>query len=350
MQSLTIRELELRRGGRDGFRLGPLDLDLAAGSRTALIGPSGCGKSTLLRLIAGLERAYAGTIAIGDRVVSDGRRSRLPPDQRGIGFVFQDGALWPHMTAAQHLRFVAPGLDTAAIQAQLDRVGLGALADRRPAKLSGGEAQRLSLARALAREPEMLLLDEPLASVDVHLRDELAALVRQIAVEQGLTLIVVTHDREEALSMADDVVVLRSGHIVELGPAERLIEAPTSAFAATFLAHAACLPLTADGAGVLRSPFGRHEAPAGAAPDDHVLAVLPADVMIDAVAGDEACRADVVQVRTDSFGRRHAVLRVGAQTLIVPCEHGVEPGRSVGLRLVAAPRILPASRIEAVRA
>ncbi|MGA0058767.1 MAG: ABC transporter ATP-binding protein, partial [Planctomycetota bacterium] len=195
MQSLDVDQLQFRHPHGD-FRLGPLDLHLPAGSRTALVGPSGCGKSTLLRLLAGLERPTSGTISIGGRVVADGPHERVSPAERKIGFVFQDGALWPHLDAVGHLRFVQPRLGDAEAVALLDRVGLADRARHRPAALSGGEAQRLSLARALAHEPEILLLDEPLGAVDVHLRDELALLVADVARDRKLTLVVVTHDRD----------------------------------------------------------------------------------------------------------------------------------------------------------
>ena len=181
---VEVSDLICRRGE---FTLGPVSFSAAAGARCAIVGPSGSGKTTLLRCLAGLERADSGTIAIGDRVVADGRRHEAP-DQRQLGLVFQEGALWPHLTALQHLTFAAPGLAVDAARALLRRGGIDHLESRRPAKMSGGEAQRLGLLRALAPEPAVLLLDEPLRSVDVHLRDALVLLVRALADERALRL------------------------------------------------------------------------------------------------------------------------------------------------------------------
>jgi iron(III) transport system ATP-binding protein len=344
MQPVEVAQLELQRA-RGGFRLGPLSFRLEAGSRTALIGPSGCGKSTLLRCLAGLERPRSGRIRIGDHLVSDGAKLLVGPERRRIGFVFQDGALWPHLDAVGHLRFVQPDLDAAGARALLDSVGLADKARRRPAQLSGGEAQRLALARALAGRPEVLLLDEPLGAVDVHLRDELALLVRRIAAANELTMVVVTHDRDEALSMADDVIVLRDGQLVERGTAAAMVEAPRTAFSASFLGHAVCLPIRLED-GRARTSLGPLEPLAGQIPageriEDRVLAVLPGDLETAAPTAPGTADAEVLQVRTDSFGRRFALVVLDGQTLPVPCDAPVQAGARIGLRLRRPPRILP---------
>ncbi len=342
MSLIHLQNLEFQRAG-SSFRLGPLSLELAAGSRTALVGPSGCGKSTLLRILAGLETPTGGVVVIDGKEASVAGAVKIAPNARGMGLVFQDGALWPHMTALEHLRFVAPELSKDDAKALLARVGLDGKEQRRPGKLSGGEMQRLALARALAREPEVLLLDEPLASVDVHLRDDLALLVRKIAEESGLSLVVVTHDREEALAMADDVVVLHQGQVVERGSAADLIDAPKTAFSARFLAHAACLELEHLGGGRVRSAFGEHELPAGSGQgDEHVLAILPGDAAIGVNGDAVAFEATVTQVRPDAFGNRYAMILVDGRSLFVPCDASVRSGARVGLRLTRAPRILPA--------
>ena len=341
MQPVTIAGLTLARA--EGFRLGPIDLELPRGSRTALIGPSGCGKTTLLRCLAGLERADAGVIRIGDREVSEGRSLRVPPQERRLGVVFQDGALWPHLTAMQHLRFVAPNRPRRQLEELLAHAGLGDRADRRPAALSGGEAQRLTLARALAGDPEVLLLDEPLGSVDVHLRDDLAALVRKLAGERELTLVVVTHDREEALAMADEIAVMVDGRIVERGTAADLVRDPHTAFSARFLAHAVLLPIECDAQGATRTVFGTVDVPPDGAASDHVLAILPNDVRIttDGSMGARDIAVRVIHVRHDSFGNRYAVVELAGRTLVVPCAEEVTVGAIVGVRLQRAPRVLP---------
>ncbi len=233
MTDLRIDRLTLQR--RPGFRLGPLSLHIRGDRRTALVGPSGSGKTTLLRLLAGLERADDGHLWFGDQLATDGRRLPLPPERRQIGFVFQDGGLWPHLDAAGHLRFCNPRLPASGITALLERVGLGGLEHRRPQQLSGGEQQRLALARALVGDARWLLLDEPLHSVDVHLRAELAALIRECADERGLGLVLVTHDRDEALALAEDLVVMRAGQVEASGPAAELRAAPPTPFCSAFL-------------------------------------------------------------------------------------------------------------------
>ena len=259
MKSVTVSDLVCQRGA---FRLGPVSFEVPAGGRAAIVGPSGSGKTTLLRCIAGLERPAAGTIRIGDQLVAD-QRTNVAPDRRDLGLVFQDGALWPHLTALQHLRFAAPSLPRERATALLQRVGLGAHVDRKPATLSGGEAQRLGLVRALAPEPAVLLLDEPLRSVDVHQRDSLVLLLRTLCDERALTTILVTHDRDEALALATYLVVVHEGRIVEQGPALALLQRPATAFTAAFLLGAACLPVANDSNGNVTTPFGPMPRPAG---------------------------------------------------------------------------------------
>jgi iron(III) transport system ATP-binding protein len=320
MAHLRIQDLSLRRAS--GFRLGPIDLELQAASATALIGPSGSGKTTLLRCIAGLERPDTGQVS-------------LPAG--AIGFVFQSGALWPHLTARQHLEFVAPRNPRAEHLALLASVGLEGKQDRLPASLSAGEGQRLALARALAPGPGLLLLDEPLHSVDLHLRDELALLVRRVARERKLTLIVVTHDRDEALAMADDFVVLRAGRIVETGPALSVLERPKTAYAAAFVGRAACLPVHDVDGGRVACAFGAWPRPAG---NPCQLVLLPGDVEA-VISGDGALpSATVLHVESSPTGILAAV-ELDGRTVRVVCEQRPAPGERLGLRLRRPPRLLP---------
>jgi len=267
VKSVTVTDLVCQRGA---FRLGPVSFDVPAGGRVAIVGPSGSGKTTLLRCIAGLERPTAGSVRIGGDVVAD-ERTNVPPDRRGLGLVFQDGALWPHLTALQHLRFAAPSLTNDRALALLQRVGLGDHAKRKPGSLSGGEAQRLGFVRALAAEPGVLLLDEPLRSVDVHQRDSLVLLLRTLCDERALTTILVTHDRDEALALATYLVVVHEGRIVEQGPALSLLQKPRAAFTAAFLLGAACLPLQPGTNGTVATPFGAMPRPAGSAERLHLV-------------------------------------------------------------------------------
>lgn len=199
-----------------------VSLQIPAGGFFALLGPSGSGKSTLLGLIAGLIAPDAGEIRLGDRLVSD-PKVRVPGRDRGVGMVFQDLALWPHMTAKEHLRFVAPAADAAAL---LRRVELSERADARPATLSGGEAQRLAIARALAGSPKILLLDEPVGTLDRRLRESLLDVVKKVHRESGATTVYVTHDYEEAFRLADRVGVLIDGKLMYVGSPQDSYDRP----------------------------------------------------------------------------------------------------------------------------
>ncbi|MBL9079176.1 MAG: ABC transporter ATP-binding protein [Planctomycetes bacterium] len=332
-RSVTVHALELQRGS---FRLGPVSFTVPAGGRLAIVGPSGSGKTSLLRCLAGLERASSGTIDIGGEPVA-GPALHVPPDRRHLGLVFQDGALWPQMTARQHLQFAAPGLSHAAARELLLRTGLGDKADARPATLSGGEAQRLGLCRALAPAPEVLLLDEPLRSVDVHQRDGIVLLLRTLADERNLTTILVTHDRDEALALATDLVVMRDGKVVEQGPAAELLQRPRTAFTAAFLRGAACLPTTATGGGRLATPFGVFDRPPGG-DGDLRLVLLPGDVQLGKPGHLPTGR--ILSVLPDERGFR---LRVAFADQLVETTSDTAPavGTEVPLALRAAPRFLP---------
>jgi iron(III) transport system ATP-binding protein len=246
MSQLTVTGLWKGYAGTPVLR--GVDLDVQEGSLTAVLGLSGCGKTTLLRVIAGFERAEQGRVSLGPRVLDDSG-SYVPPEQRDVGYVPQEGALFPHLTVAANIGF---GLsrrerrgDTVA--ELLEMVGIAALAQRLPHELSGGEQQRVALARALASRPRVLLLDEPFSSLDAslrtHVREEVHALLR----EQGVTTVLVTHDQEEALSLADAVAVLRDGTIVQRGTPAELYERPADARLARFLGAANLLDAAFDG-------------------------------------------------------------------------------------------------------
>ena len=221
-----------------------VDLHVPAGSFTALLGPSGCGKTTLLRLIAGFDDPDAGTLAVADRPVVGSGRS-VPARSRGIGFVPQEGGLFPHLTVAANVAF---GLarrqrkDRARIACLLELVGLSPdLADRAPHQLSGGQQQRVALARALAPEPSLVLLDEPFSSLDAGLREETRAAVAAALSAAGATTVLVTHDQAEALSMADQVAVMRGGRLVQLTDPRTLYRRPSDLDVATFVGEAVVL-------------------------------------------------------------------------------------------------------------
>ncbi len=202
--------------------LGPIDLSLETGTWTLCVGPSGSGKTTLLRAIAGLVAPSSGRVLLDGRVASDGARIAIPAERRAIGLVFQGGGagLWPHMSVRRTLEFVlasrhVPRAERAPRIAELVQlVELNGLEARRPGELSGGEAQRLALARALAHDPKILLLDEPLGPLDARLRRDLASRIQGVHVRRGLTTVHVTHDPEESREFADRVVRLESGHLL----------------------------------------------------------------------------------------------------------------------------------------
>jgi spermidine/putrescine transport system ATP-binding protein len=214
-----------------------IDLLVPRGSFFALLGPSGCGKTTTLRMIAGLEQPTAGRVTIGDTDLTGSR-----PYERPVNTVFQSYALFPHLTIRDNVAF-GPKRRKAADAAErtddaLELVQMSSFAARKPAQLSGGQQQRVALARALVNHPEVLLLDEPLGALDLKLRREMQVELKRIQTEVGLTFIHVTHDQEEAMTMADTVAVMNRGHIEQLGAPEELYDLPRTKFVADFLGQA----------------------------------------------------------------------------------------------------------------
>jgi iron(III) transport system ATP-binding protein len=208
------------------------------GDVVALLGPSGCGKTTLLRLVAGFERPDEGSVQVDDRLVS-GNGSWVPPEQRRIGMVFQDYALFPHLTVAENVGFGLPRrLRAGRVSELLSIVGLDGLGRRYPHELSGGQQQRVAVARALAPAPELVLLDEPWSNVDPSLRESLRAEVTEVIRPLGFTVVLVTHDREEAFSLADRIALMRNGQVIQEGPSEELYFAPVDRWAAEFVGAA----------------------------------------------------------------------------------------------------------------
>jgi len=218
-----------------------MDLVVPRGSLTALLGPSGCGKTTALRTIAGLLPADDGTISIDGRVVS-GPGVHVAPERRNIGMVFQDYALFPHLSVAKNVAYGLGGRSRSArrrrVAEVLDLVGLGAYADRLPVALSGGQQQRVALARALAPEPQLILLDEPFSNLDAALRAVVREDVRAILQAAQATALFVTHDQEEALSLADRVVVMNQGRIHQVADPQTLYTQPATRFVAEFVGEA----------------------------------------------------------------------------------------------------------------
>jgi len=245
-------------------------LCLSRGEVVALLGPSGCGKTTLLRLVAGFERPDAGTVTVAGRVVA-GPDTWVAPERRRVGMVFQDYALFPHLTVAANVGFGLPRPERGTrVPELLEIVGLAGLELRYPHELSGGQQQRVALARALAPAPELVLLDEPWSNVDPFLRETLRAEVSEIIRPLGVTVLLVTHDREEAFSLADRIALMRDGTVVQEGTAEELYFSPADRWAAEFVGAANVLSGRLVG-NRIETAIGAFPAPESPAADSRVL-------------------------------------------------------------------------------
>jgi len=297
-------------------------LRVERGAIVALVGPSGSGKSTLLRLIAGFERPDAGAVWIAGRKVA-GPRAWTEPEERHVGMVFQHGALFPHLTVAANAGFGARHARRGG--ECLELVGLAARAGAYPHELSGGERQRLALARALAADPEVVLLDEPFAALDAGLRERLREEVAAILRAAGTSALLVTHDQAEALSLADTVVVLRAGRVAQAGSPEEVYERPGTRWVAEFLGDADVLPGLA-GAGVVECVLGRFPAGPGLAGPVDVV-VRPESVGVGYRATRDA-GAEAVVVQRSFFGHDQVLqlelaggVRVRSRRLGFPAWH-----------------------------
>ncbi|OWR20515.1 ABC transporter ATP-binding protein [Brevundimonas diminuta] len=309
VSALTVRGATRRFGAR--LAVDGVDLDLHAGRITALLGPSGCGKSTLLRMIAGLEPMDDGTIHAEGRMLADTTRS-TSPEARAVGLVFQDYALFPHLNVADNVAFGLKDRPRAERRRTalewLDTVHLADRADAWPHMLSGGEQQRVALVRALARRPHTVLLDEPFSGLDRHLKSEVRQTLMGSLRAAGAAVLMVTHDAEEALLMADDLALMDKGRILQTGAPDDAYLQPVSPAAARLLGEAELLSAEVR-AGVATTAFG--PLPAPDAPDG------PAWVMIrpgDAIVSMEGAAATVVAV---AFGGPFIEVNVqaGGQTL-----------------------------------
>ncbi|MGV0720859.1 ABC transporter ATP-binding protein [Mycolicibacterium elephantis] len=285
-----------------------IDLAVQPGSTTAVVGSSGCGKTTLLRLIAGFEQPDAGTISIGGRQVASPQRS-VPPHRRAVGYVAQDGALFPHLTVGQNIAY---GLSRrrgrtrarARVAELLQTVSLDAsYASRRPHELSGGQQQRVALARALAREPALMLLDEPFSSLDTGLRASTRKAVAQLLADAGVTTLLVTHDQEEALSIADQIAVMRDGRFTQVGPPQQVYRQPADHFTAAFLGDCIALPCTVS-AGVAECALGR--VPVRANDGPATLLLRPEQLVVTGVSDAEQFRGVGTVIASEFLG--HDVL------------------------------------------
>jgi multiple sugar transport system ATP-binding protein len=319
MGELRLRAVEKRFNNHTVLH--PMSLDVADGEFIVLVGPSGCGKSTTLRMIAGLEETSAGEIEIAGRTVT-----HLEPKERNIAMVFQNYALYPHMTVRQNMGFglEVARLPKAEVRARVDEaagiLGLDALMDRKPGQLSGGQRQRVAMGRAMVRRPAVFLFDEPLSNLDAKLRNQVRTEIKKLHQALRTTIVYVTHDQVEAMTLADRVVVMREGRIEQVGAPMDIYARPANLFVGGFIGAPAMNQFPARVAGGMAevAPGLSFSAPPGVPDGDVVLGIRPED-LTPADPGEPGAFSGTVRV----------VEPLGAETLLL-----VETaGREVAVRL-----------------
>ncbi|MGC9668978.1 ABC transporter ATP-binding protein [Planosporangium sp. 12N6] len=353
---LRLDQVSRHFGGRAALEA--LDLHIAGGEFVALLGPSGCGKSTALNCLAGLLPLSGGSIWLDDR-----RIDTLPPEKRGFGMVFQNYALFPHMSVRRNvgfgLRMRRTGRDEARrrVDEALRMVQLLPYADRLPGQLSGGQQQRVAIARAIVLEPPVVLMDEPLSNLDAALRLEMRTEIRRLHQSLGLTTVYVTHDQEEALSLADRLVVLREGVVQQIGTPEELYRAPVNAYVAGFMGYRNLLPVQVEAGGGEGDPVrvtapgltatgaARQALSAGPA----VAAIRPEDFVVTDT-GDNLIPVDVEVV--EYHGREQAVQGhlKGGQVVRLRSVDRLAPGDAVTVRVPADKLLVFAADADALAA
>jgi putative spermidine/putrescine transport system ATP-binding protein len=338
--ALDVTDLEVSYG--DTPVLKRISLAVAAGEFVALLGPSGCGKTTLLRAVSGFVPVAAGRISVGSRDIT-----HEPPDRRGMAMVFQSYALWPHMTTAQNLgyglklRRVAKPEIARRVTEILAMLKLDGFGERNVTQLSGGQRQRVALGRALAVSPELLLLDEPLSNLDARIREDVRHEIKALQAKLGITTIHVTHDREEAMVMADRIAILDAGRIAQLGTPEEVYNRPNSPFIAAFMGAGNVLELEAKPAdGGIRIEAGAHNDAVlirGAAAAGPVVAHFRSEAArlgpADATSPERLLlRGRIVQASYPGGFYRYAVA-VGQNQFMVDDTRRLAVGENVGIGL-----------------
>jgi putative spermidine/putrescine transport system ATP-binding protein len=346
--SLEIREASVFYGANRV--LDRVSLTAAGGEFIALLGASGCGKTTLLRAICGFVDLAGGSIVVGEQDVT-----RLSPEKRNIAMVFQSYALWPHMTVAQNigyglkLRHVGRAEVDARVNELLAMLRLDGLGERKVTALSGGQRQRVALGRALAISPQVLLLDEPLSNLDARIREDVRHEIKTLQQRLGITTVHVTHDRQEAMVMADRIVLLDTGHIAQIGSPEEIYNRPASPFVASFLGATNIVPLRlcGDRNGLALEALGRRTAidpavlPIGSARDCQGAVLLNAHFrsedarLCDPGAVADGCLVllgEIVQCSYPGGFYRYAV-RVGAEQYLVDDTRRLALGNAIGIAL-----------------
>ena len=350
MAYLEIRNLTKKFG--DFTAVSGISLDVEPGEMIALLGGSGCGKTTILRMIAGFTPPYAGTIAIGGREMNG-----IPAHKRNVGIFFQNYALFPHMTVYDNVAFSLklqklPKEQIAQkVGGMLELVRLDGMEKRFPRELSGGQQQRVALARALVMEPALLLLDEPLSNLDAKLRVAMPVEIKRIQRELGVTTIIVTHDHEEAVSLADRVVVMNAGHILQIGRPEAVFDYPENPFVADFMGFtnlfSASVTQAEDGWVIVRAPGGsqfrvRNHFHTPFTPGDAVqLAIRPDNVVLAAPGMENAATGTIRNITYKGVVSRIDVEGVLKDALLHVNIHNYESGEA-GARIDVC---LPADKL-----
>ncbi|GGW57486.1 ABC transporter ATP-binding protein [Streptomyces xantholiticus] len=313
----------------------PLDLTVPQGSFFALLGASGCGKTTTLRMIAGLEEPTTGTVRLGDRDVT-----ALPPHKRPVNTVFQSYALFPHLNIYENIAFGLRRRGIKSVKKQVDDmlelVQLGDFAQRKPHQLSGGQQQRVAVARALINHPQVLLLDEPLGALDLKLRRQMQLELKRIQTEVGITFVHVTHDQEEAMTMADTVAVMNGGRVEQLGAPAELYENPRTTFVANFLGTSNLLEAevvrNTDGEVVVTVGGGKLRLPAGRCPD----ATATGGKVLVGIRPEKISLAPAADVDAVPAGRNSVTGRILDSSFIgVSTQYVVESPAGKGLEVYA---------------
>ncbi|HEY7794253.1 MAG TPA: ABC transporter ATP-binding protein [Gaiellaceae bacterium] len=306
-----------------------ISVEIPSGSFFALLGPSGCGKTTTLRMIGGFEEPDEGAIYLGDRDVVG-----LPPYRRDVNTVFQSYALFPHLSIFENVAFGLrrKGVDGKQVRGRVEEmlrlVGLEIVGRRRPRQLSGGQQQRVALARALVNRPQVLLLDEPLGALDLKLRKQMQLELKQIQHELGLTFVHVTHDQEEAMTMADAIAVMNDGHIEQLGPPTELYERPATAFVAGFLGVSNLLYGDVVARGRVRLVSGEEmQADVDGRTGRVALGIRPEKIRLGAATASENSLAGTVEENAYVGVATQYVVKTSAGTVVVYVQNsgGAEP-------------------------
>ncbi len=337
---LAIDGLSKHFGGQPA--LTAIDLAVEQGEFIALLGPSGCGKTTLLRCIAGFLTPEAGTIRLAGEDVT-----RLPPYQRPLNTVFQNYALFPHMSVAENVAYGPRRQGVARDEAgkrateALELVGLAGFGERLPAQLSGGQQQRVALARAIVNRPQLLLLDEPLSALDLKLRKKVQSELKQIQHRLGIAFLFVTHDQEEAMTMADRIVLMNRGRIEQIGRGQDIYARPATRFAADFIGDANLLAVDRRGDGSVSLLDGAIILPAADAPQGELTGVLrPEDILVTTEPVAErltlpAVVSDIVHVGSHAS----VALTIGSTTLTARLAPSALAGLSAGQSVFANIRL-----------